>query len=329
MLLKLLRPTRFSSRPIINGISELYPIDVNGSKQWLLARGKSKDLPVLLMLHGGPGFTDMWLSEHCNQELEKHFIVVNWDQRGSGKSFDKKADPKLLTVQQFVDDAKQVINHLLEKFGQDKIHLLGQSWGSILGWKLAKEIPEKLYHYIGVGQVSNMAESEERSYQFVLDTARKDGNKKAVRELEAITMPSPNDGQSPFKPLMTQRKWLAWYGGMMKGEKKLSAISKHLMSAKEYSFMDMLRFNNGMKASTENMWHQLLEINFINEDSKIEIPFTFILGEHDHTVDIKLSKELFNRTASSNKQLIILNAAHMPNITCPKEYQEAIFSTIK
>ncbi|MDP6909838.1 MAG: hypothetical protein QF371_10045, partial [Flavobacteriales bacterium] len=75
MLLKLLRPGKFSTRPIDGGIAELYKTNINNSDQWLLARGNSRDLPILLMLHGGPGFTDMWLSETCNAELEKHFIV--------------------------------------------------------------------------------------------------------------------------------------------------------------------------------------------------------------------------------------------------------------
>ena len=324
MLLKLLRPGNFSTRPIEGGVSELYKTTINNSDQWLLARGNSKDLPILLMLHGGPGFTDMWLSETCNGELEKHFIVVNWDQRGAGKSFDKKTDPKQLTIEQFVEDGKEVIDHLLEKFNQQKLYLLGQSWGSVLGWKLARAVPNKLHHYIGVGQVSNMLESENRSYTYALEAARKDGNKKAIKELESLEMPAPNDGIDPFKALMKQRNWLAYYGGMMKGAKKLSAISKLLMGAKEYSFSDMLRFNKGMKVSTSHMWHQLLGVRFFEEDLKSEIPITFILGENDHTVDAALSKELFEQINAPSKNMVMLHAAHMPNISSVSAYSDAI-----
>lgn len=301
---------------------------MNGTRQWLMVRGNSTDLPMLLMLHGGPGFTDMWLSETCNAELEKHFMVVNWDQRGAGKSFDKKADPKHLTINQFVEDGKVVIDHLLQKFGKDRLYLLGQSWGSILGWKLTQEVPEKLHHYIGVGQVSNMAESENRSYKFALEAARKDGNKKAINELENLTMPAPNDGKDPFKALMKQRNWLAYYGGMMKGAKKLSSISKWLMGAKEYSFMDALKFNNGMKVSTSNMWHELLEVDLFHEQLDVQVPVTFILGKLDHTVDHQLSEKFFESIVAPSKQLKWLNAAHMGNITDKEAYARCVIETL-
>lgn len=329
MLPKLLRPTRFSTRPIEGGVSELYPLDVNGSKQWLLARGNSKNLPVLLILHGGPGFTDIWMSETCNVELEKHFIVVNWDQRGSGKSYDKKADTKLLTTDQFVEDAKSVVDHLLQKFNRDKLFLLGQSWGTVIGWKLLSDIPEKITHYVGVGQVSNMMESELRSYNFALDAAKKDNNIKAIKELKSVTMPAPNDGQNPFKPLMVQRKWLAWYGGMMHGQKKLSAVSKHLMSAKEYSFADILKFNKGMQVSIESLWHELLEINLFNAPCRFEVPITLIIGKYDRTVNSELTEELYNQIESPSKDLVCLEAAHLPNLTQIEVYTHHVINTIE
>ncbi len=317
MLLKLLTPSRFRTREIPQGVSELYSTNINNSEQWLLARGQSKNLPLLLMLHGGPGFTDMWLSEHGNSELEKHFIVVNWDQRGAGKSFDKKANPKRLTIEQFVDDAKVVIDHLLEKFGQEKLFLFGHSWGSVIGWQLAREIPEKLHHYISLGQVVHPVESEKRSLEFTVEEAKKAGNTKAIKELENITMPAPNDGKDPFKPLMVQRKWLAWYGGMMHGQQKLSTVSKHMMGAKEYSFADMLRFNNGMKQSIKQLWPQLLQINLLNQSTETKTPVTFIAGKYDHTVDIKLTEDLYHKIESPSKNFNWLEAAHLGNITQP------------
>lgn len=324
MLLKLLRPGKFSTRPIPGGVAKLYSTNINNSNQWLLERGYSVDLPILLILHGGPGSTDMWLSETCNAKLEEHFIVVNWDQRGAGKSFDKKADPKHLNIGQFVDDAQVLIDHLLKKYDQPKLYLLGQSWGSALGWRLSQLIPQKLHHYIGVGQITNMEESEIRSFQFVLEKARQEDNRKAIKELESLTMPKPGIEIAPFKPLMAQRKWLAWYGGMVKGQKKLSFLTKYLMSSKEYSLWDVIKFVKGTQVSIENLWQEIIELNLFEEECKVEVPVTFVVGTHDHTVAADLTKQFFKQIVSPSKNLIEVDTAHMANLSATEEYSKSI-----
>ena len=324
MLLKLFQPKKFRTREIPQGVSELYSLKVNGTSQWLLERGNNSDLPVLLLLHGGPGSTDMWLSEHCNAELEKHFIVVNWDQRGAGKSFNASEDPSNLTIPQFLDDAKVVVDHLLSKYGQPKLHLLGQSWGSVLGWYLARQIPEKLHRYIGVGQVTAMAESEDRSMAFVKSMAEKEGNTKALKQLNSIAIPIGSEGKGVLNPLMVQRKWLANYGGMMYGQKKITSVFKYAFQAKEYSLSDILKMNKGMQVTIDKMWPALLKLDFFNEETSCKVPVLLIHGDHDQTVNMDLAKDFFERIESPIKKMVWLDGAHMINITCPKEYSKVI-----
>ena len=135
----ILRLGRTSTPPMgtPNGIAELQPVDLNGYSQWLLIRGQDVSRPLLLFLHGGPGESNMWLAHSTMKELEKYFVCVNWDQRGAGRSFRPGSLPETMTIEQFVKDTIALIELLCARFGQQKVLLLGHSWGSVLAMKVA------------------------------------------------------------------------------------------------------------------------------------------------------------------------------------------------
>ena len=120
-------------------------ITLGGIPQAVLIRGLDTTNPVLLMLHGGPGFTEMALFATYNQDLEKDFIVVNWDQRGAGLSYDPSIPDSTMNIQQFVNDAHELVSWLKKRYNREKIYLLGHSWGSILGIHLTQQYPQDFY----------------------------------------------------------------------------------------------------------------------------------------------------------------------------------------
>ena len=128
-------------------------LTLDGTKMYLLTRGADRSAPVLLWLHGGPGGAERPLFRYFNSELENHFVVVYWDQRGAGRSFDPKADPHRLTIDQHVVDLDAVVDHLRQSLGQDKIILMGHSWGAALGLLYAQAHPDKVSAFIGVNPV--------------------------------------------------------------------------------------------------------------------------------------------------------------------------------
>jgi len=137
-----------------DGINRLEQVELGGVKQWISMRGINRRAPVLLFLHGGPGSANLAKLRLQVPELEKHFVVVNWDQRGAGKSFSPGFDPSALSREQLVSDAHELVLYIKERFGVEKIYLMGFSWGTVLGLSLVDQYPDDFAAFIRVGHYS-------------------------------------------------------------------------------------------------------------------------------------------------------------------------------
>jgi len=135
-------------------IAELEKLPIGGSDQWVLQRSENIDNPVILFLHGGPGTSQLTGNRRNTRELEKSFIVVNWDQRGAGKSYGAIRDAAKMNIDQFVEDTKELTLHLLKKFNKRRIVLAGHSWGSAIGAMAVAKYPELYSCFVGIGQPS-------------------------------------------------------------------------------------------------------------------------------------------------------------------------------
>jgi pimeloyl-ACP methyl ester carboxylesterase len=174
---------------IPGSISEKVWLEVGGIKQGMFIRGEDPTNPVILYVHGGPGtpmlqFISYLEKREESELLEKYFTVCYWDQRGAGMTYSKSTDPSTMTLEQMVEDTREVTQYLKSRFGQDKIYLLGHSWGSYLGGKTIEKYPENYLAYIGIGQVSNSTESEQLSYYYMLNHANDIDDKEVVEKLE-------------------------------------------------------------------------------------------------------------------------------------------------
>ena len=307
--------TDSQGKKIQGSIAKLEKVKIGGVDQWILMRGINTANPILLFLHGGPGFSEMELFGHFNAELQKHFVVVNWDQRGAGKSYSSKIANSRLTIEQFVSDAHEVVEYLKSKFEKDKIYLVGHSWGSLLGMLIIFRYPESFYAYVGIGQCSNMPEGERVSYEYTLKMAKKRNNQKAVKELEDIGFPVNGIYKDGFSGTITQRKWLIKFGGSLYGKNSWNPFIKRILLTKEYSLIDRINFFKiaNMPSKIEMMENEVLRMNLLEQIPEVKIPIYFFLGRHDYEVPAVVAEKYFEIIKAPKKELIWFEkSAHFP-----------------
>jgi len=308
---------------IVEGsVAQLKSLNLGGVEQHILVRGVDKDNPILLFLHGGPGHAQIGYARKYQSQLEESFVVVNWDQRGSGKSYSPGIPKDTMNREQFIADAKELMDYLCQEFDEDKIYLAGHSWGSELGLFLADRFPEKIAAYIGIGQVIDGTKNETVSYDYVMDMARRDNNQKAIEALEEI-------GRPPYKNVVkdttTQRKWLARYGGVERKVNTLRDIIWSSIFSPEYTGLDGIKFAIGNKFTAEAMWGDNEDLNFIEEVTVLKVPVYFVAGRYDYNTPSGLVEEYYNNITAPKKDFIWFeNSAHFPHFEEPQKFQEVM-----
>jgi pimeloyl-ACP methyl ester carboxylesterase len=296
-----------------NGVEELLPVQINGTTQWLSIRGRDRRNPILLFLHGGPGAPEMAAAYTFQNPWEDYFTVVQWDQRGTGKTYasnDPKALASTITVEQMTSDAEEVVRYLQKNYGKQKIFLLGHSWGSVLGVALAQRHPEWFYAYLGVGQMVNGQRNEEDGYKFTLEQARANHNSDAERELLAIAPYPGAPGTLTFNRIGAQRKWLMYYGGLTYGRTDFKYGGNAWELSPDYTEKDLDAIDDG---SLYSLTHLLGPVVALNYDSVTDFkcPIFLFEGRHDYAVSHALAAEWFGHIKAPSKKLVWFdNSAH-------------------
>lgn len=309
-------PIRAQNGKVIEGsVAEIQRIEIGGVKQFVIIRGKSTKNPVLLMLHGGPGSPQAHMNLKYNKELENHFIVVNWDQRGAGGSYSKGLPKESININRMVEDTRELSNYLINRFQKEKIFILGHSWGSYLGMRTIYKYPELYQAYIGIGQVSDQRKSEELSYQFVLNKAKETKNKKAIRELERIGYPENGLYKDGEKSMMKERNWVIHYGGAAWKRSKKDLISIYVMPLikfREYTIIDKINYLRGMGISQTMLWDSIMNQQLVDLVKKVDVPVYMLQGRHDYQTCFDLAKIYFDSLQAPKKEFFeFSNSAHM------------------
>lgn len=164
-------------------------IEKGGARLYFETRGDIMDVPIFLWLHGGPGGAERPLFRYFNSDLERRFLVVYYDQRGAGRSFDPQAPTTSLTIAQHVADLDRLVEHLRSRYGRDRVLLVGHSWGAVLGALYAKANPEKISGLVAVAPVVSFSEQQQREYSYDLAEATRRGDEDALRDLREIGPP--------------------------------------------------------------------------------------------------------------------------------------------
>ena len=301
-------------------VAELLPVEIGGMQQWLLIRGKDTQNPVLLWLHGGPGSAQMPIHHAYTKELEKEYIVVHWDQRGAGKSNPSGFREETMTLDRFIEDTHEVTQYLKSRFHQDKIYLLGHSWGTTLGILVVDLYPGDYCAFISVSQVVHPERADNIAYEWLRQEVSEDGSQKDKRTFAEL-------GSPPFREHDRFVRFISMIdefgGGMDAGFAQLMWKS---LGASEYTFTDFVKWFKGANRGSGPMWEETREINLFSSIDSLPIPVYFFTGEKDYNTPHELVKEYYNfLEAPQGKYLVSFKySAHTPFIAEPEKFNREV-----
>lgn len=251
----------------------------------------------MLFLHGGPGSPETVFMKHFNQDIEKDFVMVYWEQRGAGKSYSKHVPAESMNMAQFISDSKELSEYLIDRFGQDKIYIMGHSWGSLLGILTAWKHPEYFHAFFGIGQVSHQFKGEQISYEWAKEQARQNDDQRSLKALNRLVVPdSLAKSDIWMNYLMTQRKYVNKFGGGTTHDiTGMWPLVKMVLKAREYTFGEKLNFMNANLFSLKHLWYEVMNINLFHEIDSMQVPVYIFQGIHDYTTPYPIAKDFYDQ----------------------------------
>lgn len=303
-----------NGQPIPGSIATLEKVNLNGSQQWISIRGKDANKPVLLFLAGGPGGSQLVTERRALAGLEDHFVVVNWEQPGAGKSFDA-VNRSTLTPERYINDGLVLVSYLRERFDEQKVYLLGESWGSALGIWMVQREPESFHAFIGTGQMVAFLETDLMCYDFALKWAQERGDVKKMAQLQ-------KQGPPPYYGKGMALKEAVYLIDTFNYMNQNPAIADdgfntfQDLAGSEYGLYDKLNWFRGPFDTLGIVYPQLWEVDFRTEATQLEVPVYFLLGRHDVNAPPVLAEEYYELLDAPHKELIWFeHSGHNPWVT--------------
>lgn len=300
-------------------IELLQTITLGGVPQAIHVHGENSSQPLLLFLHGGPGLPHMPFA-HVNADLAKWFLVVNWDQRGAGKSYSPALRKAHLSVEQLISDTHELILWLLARFGKSRLVLAGHSWGSALGAIVAARYPHLVSAFVGLGQVTNLRVAEQMRFQMAHVLARAQKNHAAA---DALARLGPPPYRSPRESDLLER-WTCRLTGDCRSPILDSRFLRLALLSPVYSWFDLLKIPVGVRFSGRCFWDELFhEIDLPSQVPKLNVPAFFLVGRNDAAVVHALTRRYFEALVAPRGKAFITfeHSGHWPHLEEPAHFR--------
>lgn len=279
--------------------------DIGGIKQAIEIKTDDASKPVLLFLSGGPGSSMMNNAARYTTVLKTRFTIVQWDQRDAGKTLKLNPSPNPPTLAQMTDDTRQVVEFVRKTLRQEKIYLLGSSWGNVLGFDMVKNHPDWLHAYFAVNPVVSQMDSENELLQ-TLKAQLKD-NADASDELAKVNPPF-NTAQDMFY----LRKWLFYKEG------------------KKFVFDPEFKAFFGEWSKTwSSVWTDVMRIDLRKSLATVQCPVYFFVGKNDIQTSTGVAIEYFEKLHAPRKQLFLFeNSGHQIHQEEAEKFQQMIIGIL-
>ena len=291
------RPTQTLGKEAAAPIDETGFVSIGGIDQWIAIQGRDSRNPVILYLHGGPGeaqspFLDQFLP------WQHDFTVVNWDQRGAGKTYEKNGDATPnLTLDQLVEDAVSLSEYVLKKLGKKKLILVGQSAGSMLGLLVAKHRPDLFYAYVGTAQMVSVEAM--RQWQEKMAHAEPTHDAAEAKALHAWALMSPPD--VPYIKLQMD-----------------------FMGSPDHPNPAGAKWQAGYNFEASKVGRKMSEFDAMRDAGDLPVPYILIQGREDRLTPFVLAKDYFDKVRSNGKVFVAIDGGHFACFTHAGQFIAAL-----
>jgi len=301
-----------------NGIDTLEMVEVNEVKHGLLIRGEDVSNPVLLFVHGGPGTPGMLLHRYFETELLDTYTIVHYDQRGVGKSYDERLTTEDFTINQHVEDLLAISAYVRKRLNQDKIFLLGQSWGSLLGITAARRKPNYYHAYIGLGQIIDMHTGERLAASYAISQAIRQGDDERRALIEGL-------GEAPYEDpqkVVTMKRTLRELGGVdYDPDFRGRELRWRAFNTPEYDIWELMRIQRAASSPSPTIWKEMLNFNVYKKNGAVRqadtllLPVVIMGGIYDYQTPYSLARTYYKTLhAPKGKRFVKFEkSGHLPN----------------
>jgi pimeloyl-ACP methyl ester carboxylesterase len=323
-------PLRDAAGDVIPGsLSERVTVDIGGIPQGMFILSADPTNPVLLFLHGGPGMVEFFMEQEYPTGLERDFTMVWWEQRGAGMSFSTDLPPETMTMDQMIADTIEVADYLRTRFGQDRILLLGHSWGSYLGIQVAAKAPDRFLAYVGMAQIVHQLRSEVMARDYMIEAYRARGDDAMVRRLEAASV-GMEAGTSPeWMRLRDAAMHRIGVGHTHDMDSVVTGIFLPMWRVRAYTVAEKINIWRGKAWSRPFFWDALIRDDLGARLTTFDLPIYFFVGRHDQTANPELSRAYFDLIEAPVKGFYIFgDSAHSPLFEEPARAKEILLNDV-
>lgn len=323
--------TGADGKPLPGSIAALENVKLGGQDQWILMRGQSVDKPVMLYLAGGPGQSDLAWPPVLFRDLEDDLVIVCWDQRGTGKSYVSLDPSSTYTLERAVADTIELSEYLRQRFGEQKIYLIGESWGTTLGVLAVQKRPDLYHAFIGSGQMVTQRETDRRLYYDVLDLAKRNGD-------EALAAKMRGYGEPPYQGIWGNAFVMGYYDALgspysppqsYTDRSSTAGVGPLGAFAPGYTLIDSVNVLRGLMDMFAVMYPQIQGVDFRRDVTRLEVPVYVIDAAHELAARRDLALEWFSMLQSPRKQLFTMpSAGHAAAFEEFEAFQRIMVETI-
>ncbi len=308
-----------NGKPSAGSISEKVFININGVKQGMFIQSQDTAHPVLLILHGG--MPEYFLTQKYPTGLENDFTVVWWEQRGSGMSYSADIPRSSMTLEQMISDTLEVTDYLRNRFGKEKIYLMGHSGGTFIGIQVAARAPELYYAYIGESQMSYQLKSEKLAYDYMLAQFKANGNPKMVQKLEAAPVTMEGGTPAGYRAIRDEAMHSLRIGTTRDMKSVLTGVFFPSWQSPVYTFGEKVNLWRGKaQAGISILWNDSIGVDLSQQLTRLNLPVYFLEGVFDYTCSYPLAKDYFQKIQAPIKGFYTFEqSAHSPVFEEPEK----------